>query len=61
MSADYPYVWVRRRRLPRRYGQRCRVVGGERDVHTDKGRSIVIEFDDGDQIVACSDDIRRKL
>jgi hypothetical protein len=53
MAKSYPYKWVQKRRLGARMGQRCRILG-KRD-----GAAIVVEFQDGERVVANPSAVRR--
>lgn len=43
---SYPYVWRWRTVMPERCGRRCRIVEHR------KGQKVVIEFEDGIQVLA---------
>jgi hypothetical protein len=49
----YEYVWVLKKKLPERRGQRCRVIG-ERS-----GPAILVEFRDRQQVVCAPSAVRR--
>ena len=51
--SDFDHVWYWRQRLPNRKGQRCRVLV--------RGRmnSILVEFEDGQQVVTSRHAVRR--
>jgi hypothetical protein len=53
MAKTYPYKWVQKRRLAERRGERCRILG-RRD-----GPAIVVEFQDGERVVANQSAVRR--
>jgi hypothetical protein len=55
MAKSYPYKWVQKKRLGGRVGQRCRILG-KRD-----GAAIVVEFEDGERVVANPSAVRRVM
>ncbi len=52
-AKEFPHVWFWRARLPERKGQRCRVLA------RGKMNSILVEFEDGWQVVASRYAVRK--